>query len=106
DSIRHRIATVGLHDDRNRLRGSFESAYSSRIGGHDHISFEANQFGSKLGISIYFIFGKSPVDQDIAAFDVTEITQPLPERLVRRRLRITREISNPRQFFRLLCLGW
>ncbi|MBM2844101.1 MAG: merR-type protein [Anaerolineales bacterium] len=49
--------------------------------GEDDINLERNQFGRKSGEPLGLPLGISVFDHDVAALDVTEVTQPLEERL-------------------------
>src|ERR1700730_1343829 len=50
--------------------------------GHDDINLEGNQFGRKSGKALRLPLGISVFDHDVAALDVTEVTQSLEEGLV------------------------
>ena len=52
--------------------------------GHDGINLERNQFGRKSGEPLGLPLGRSVFDHDVAALDLTELAQSLPERLVGR----------------------
>jgi hypothetical protein len=43
--------------------------------GHDHINLERNQFGRESGEPLEFAFGRSVFDHEVAALDVTKVTQ-------------------------------
>ena len=49
--------------------------------GHDDINLERNQFGRKSGEPLDLPLGISVFDHDVAALDVTEVTQSLTEGL-------------------------
>jgi hypothetical protein len=49
--------------------------------GHDDINLERNQFGRKSGEPLVLPLGISVFDHDVAALDVTEVTQSLEEGL-------------------------
>ena len=49
--------------------------------GHDDINLERNQFGRKSGEPLELPLGISVFDHDVAALDVTEVTQSLEEGL-------------------------
>ena len=51
-------------------------------GGHDDINLERNQFGRESGEPLELPLGISVFDHDVAALDVTEVTQSLAEGLV------------------------
>ena len=61
DAIRHRIATVVFHDDRDRRRGPPESPQGGSIGRNKHVKFEAYQLRGKVRKSVGFVLGKSPL---------------------------------------------
>ena len=48
--------------------------------GHDDINLERNQFGRKSGEPLELPLGISVFDHDVAALDVTEVTQSLDGR--------------------------
>src|SRR5262249_28940975 len=50
--------------------------------GHDDINVERNQFGRKSGEPLDLPLGISVFDHDVAALDVTEVTQSLTEGLL------------------------
>src|SRR5204862_1727149 len=50
--------------------------------GHDDINLERNQFGRKSWEPLELPLGISVFDHDVAALDVTEVTQSLTEGLV------------------------
>ena len=50
--------------------------------GHDDINLERNQFGRKSGEPLELPLGISVFDHDVAALDVTEVTQSLTEGLL------------------------
>ena len=47
--------------------------------GQDDINLERNQFGRKSGEPLALPLGISVLDHDVAALDVTEVTQSLKE---------------------------
>ncbi len=49
---------------------------------YEDIDLERNQFGRKRGEALRLPLGISVFDHDMAALDVTEVTQPLEEGLV------------------------
>ena len=49
--------------------------------GHDDINLERNQFGRESGEPLELPLGISVFDHDVAALDVTEVTQSLTEGL-------------------------
>ena len=51
--------------------------------GHDNINLERNQFGRKSGKPLVLPFGISVFNHNVAALDVTEVTQSLTESLSR-----------------------
>jgi hypothetical protein len=53
------------------------------IGGHDDINLERNQFGRKSGEPVELPLGIAEFDHEVAALDVTEVTQSLTEGLAR-----------------------
>jgi hypothetical protein len=50
--------------------------------GHDNINVKRNQFGRKRGEPLGLPLGISVFNYDVAALDVTEVTQSLTEGLV------------------------
>src|SRR5262249_6962317 len=48
---------------------------------HEEIDLETKQLGSQAWESIVTLVGPAEFDDDILAFDVTEVTKPQPERL-------------------------
>src|SRR6266545_6002325 len=67
-------------DSRSRLLGHTGAECASF--GHDDINLERNQFGRKSGEPLELPLGISVFNHDVAALDVTEITQSLTEGLV------------------------
>jgi hypothetical protein len=55
--------------------------------GHDDINLERNQFGRESGEPLELPLGIPVFDHDIAALDVTEVTQALAEGFVQVRVR-------------------
>ena len=53
----------------------------SACGGHDDINLERNQFGRKRGEPFELPLGGSVFDHEVAALDVTKVTQSLKEGL-------------------------
>jgi hypothetical protein len=51
------------------------------VSGHDDINLESNQFGRESGESLGLPLGISVFDHEVAALDVTEVTQSLEEGL-------------------------
>src|SRR5207253_6022747 len=67
-------------------------------------NLERNQFGRESGESLELPLGISVFNQDVAALDVTEVTQSLTERLdqVGASGSVARQIANSRDLGRLL----
>src|SRR4030095_526073 len=74
---------------------------------HDHIDLECNQFSRESGESLELPIGVSVFDHEVAALDVTEVTQSLTKRLVQVPIHgaVERQESDSRDFSRLLCMG-
>ena len=103
---------------RNRIGNSSEDDGDSRgrlLGGqgvgvlrrHDDINLERNQFGRESGEPLELPLGISVFDHEVAALDVTEITQSLEEGLsqVGDSGRVAPQEAYSRDLGRLLRLG-
>ena len=75
--------------------------------GHDDINLERNQFGRKSGEPLELPLGISVFDHDVAALDVTEVTQSLTEGLaqVGASGQVGRQVAYSSDLGRLLRLG-
>ncbi len=75
--------------------------------GHDDINLERNQFGRKSGEPLELPLGISVFDHDVAALDVTEVTQSLTEGLsqVGASGQVARQVAYSSDLGRLLGLG-
>ena len=75
--------------------------------GHDDINLERNQFGRKSGEPLELPLGISVFDHDVAALDVTEVTQSLEEGLaqVGGSGQVGRQVAYSSDLGRLLGLG-
>ena len=75
--------------------------------GHDDINLERNQFGRESGEPLGLPLGISVFDHDVAALDVTEVTQSLTEGLVQVGVsgQVGRQVAYSSDLGRLLRLG-
>src|SRR5262245_14956898 len=75
--------------------------------GQDDIDFERNQLGRKSGEPLELPLGVSHFNHDVAAFDVTEVTQSLTEGLwqVGTSGQVANQVAYPGDLDRLLGLG-
>ena len=75
--------------------------------GHDDINLERNQFGRKSGEPLELPLGISVFDHDVAALDVTEVTQSLEEGLLQVGTsgQVGRQVAYSSDLGRLLGLG-
>ena len=75
--------------------------------GHDDINLERNQFGRKSGEPLELPLGRSVFDHEVAALDVTEVTQSLEEGLSQVGIRgqVDRQEAYSSDLGRLLGLG-
>ncbi len=75
--------------------------------GQEDINLERNQFGRKSGEPLELPLGISIFNHDVAALDVTEVTQSLTEGLsqVGIRVQVDRQPAYSSNLGRLLCLG-
>ena len=75
--------------------------------GHDDINLERNQFGRKSGEPLELPLGISVFDHDVAALDVTEVTQSLEEGLLQVGIsgQVGRQVAYSSDLGRLLGLG-
>ncbi len=75
--------------------------------GHDDINLERNQFGRKSGEPLELPLGISVFDHDVAALDVTEVTQSLAEGLLQVGAsgQVARQVAYSSDLGRLLRLG-
>jgi hypothetical protein len=75
--------------------------------GHDDINLERNQFGRKSGEPLGLPLGISVFDHEVAALDVTEVTQSLTEGLwqVGGSGQVGRQVAYSSDLGRLLCFG-
>jgi len=77
------------------------------LSGHDDINLERNQFGRESGEPLELPLGISVFDHDVAALDVTEVTQSLTEGPVHVGVsgQVGRQDSYPSDLGRLLRVG-
>ncbi len=82
EPARNRIASSSEDDGKSpgRLLGGQGMGCGS---GHDDINLERNQFGRESGEPLDLPLAISVFNDDVATFDVTEVTQTLTEGLVR-----------------------
>ena len=75
--------------------------------GHDDINLERNQFGRKSGEPLELPLGISVFDHEVAALDVTEVTQSLKEGLSQVGIsgQVARQVAYSSDLGRLLRLG-
>jgi len=75
--------------------------------GHDDINLERNQFGRKSGEALGLPLGISVFDREVAALDVSEVTQSLTEGLVLMGARgqVGRQVAYSSDLGRLLRFG-
>jgi hypothetical protein len=73
----------------------------------DDINLERNQFGRKSGEPLELPLGRSGFDHEVAALDVTEVTQSLEEGLSQVGIsgQVERQVAYSSDLGRLLCLG-
>jgi len=72
---------------------------------HDHVRLEQCKFSGKLGKAPRFTLGETIFDNDIAALEIAEITQPVKHEFdlgigLRRAVQQNPEARNPRQLLR------
>jgi hypothetical protein len=81
EPARNRIGSSSEHngDSLGHLLGGQGGGCGS---GHDDINLERNQFGRKSGEPVVLPLGISDFNHEVAARDVTEVTQSLKEGLV------------------------
>jgi hypothetical protein len=65
-------------DSPGRLLGGQDG---EAVCGHDDINLQRNQFGRESGEPLQLPLGRSVFDHDVAALDVTEVTESLEEGL-------------------------
>jgi hypothetical protein len=76
------------------------------VWGHEDINLERNQFGRKSGEPLVLPLGISVFNHDVAALDVTEVTQSLTEGLVQvGGSQVGVQVAYSRDLGRLLGLG-
>src|SRR5262249_17943389 len=75
DGIAH-----GRHDKRDRRRGSLEGQGCGRASRDDHVHLEGKELGNELGEALVLALRPAILDNDGAAPDVTEGTQPVAKR--------------------------
>ena len=75
--------------------------------GQDDINLECNQFGRKSGEPLGLPLGISVFDHDVAALDITEVTQSLTEGLGQMGTagQLARQVAYSSDLGRLLRLG-
>jgi hypothetical protein len=75
--------------------------------GHDDINLERDQFGRESGEPLGLPLGISVFDHDVAALDVTEVTQSLTEGLLYVGVsgQVGRQVADSSDLGRLLGLG-
>ena len=74
---------------------------------HDDINLERNQFGRKSGEPLGLPLGISVFNHEVAALDVTEVTQSLEEGLLQVGIsgQVGRQVADSSDLGRLLRLG-
>src|SRR5713101_5939239 len=107
EPVRNRIGSRSEdnRDSPGRLLGGQGGGCASS--GNDHINLERNQFGRKSGEPLELPLGISDFDHDVAAFDVTEVTQASTEGLVQVAIRgqVERQEAYSSDLPRLLRVG-
>jgi hypothetical protein len=104
----HGIARSGEHD-RQRRRGLLRGqGGEGAADGHDDIDLERDQLGRQSGELLGLPLGIPVFDQEVAAFDVTEVTQSLMEGLAHVEVsgcQVERQVAYSSDLGRLLGLG-
>jgi hypothetical protein len=90
EALGHRIAGYG-EDDRDRPGGLLGGFGSGRGCRDDDVDVQPDELGGERGQSLILELGGPMLDHHVLTFDVAQVAQPLPERLVEERRHVTQQ---------------